>query len=103
MDDDDHVSCGIFSLRESLHQESPKLRQNSQYILEVDETESKESSIELASPIDADFSKIMSIVDEGLDNWELACTGDVTSYKKVIMGQPVVLMKSFTRIEGMNP
>ncbi len=42
--------------------------------------------MEINSPLDGDFSKLMNIVDEGIEGWEVACTGDVNSYKKTILG-----------------
>lgn len=79
------------------------------YILEEDiileEKKEKEEEVPLGvEKDDPDFIELLSLAHDDVSSWDNAGTGDnVTVYKKMTEDSPIVMLKAYALIEGVQP
>ncbi|CDW91759.1 UNKNOWN [Stylonychia lemnae] len=84
---------------------SEEQKQNNKYRLE-DGMDAPPQIVKSRSvePLDQDFTNLMRVAVEDVTSWEKACTGEnISVYKKMTEGSPIVLLKAFALIKGVDP
>jgi len=47
---------------------------------------------------------LIKVAEEDVSSWEKACTGEnISVYKKMTDGSPIVLLKAFALLRGITP